>query len=112
MAPSSSDAVLASFPVAKSNLELHHHLAKVLLLPLVLVRVKSVVESKRLFVHHRVNVVGFDGLVHVLELRLGADQDAPDDAARAQGREGARLVRRFDASQESDHRDHPFEFDS
>jgi hypothetical protein len=52
----------------------------VLLVPHVLVRVLSLVESEDLLVDDRLDVVGFDGEVHRFELESAADEDAADGA--------------------------------
>jgi hypothetical protein len=53
---------------------------KVLLVPHVLVRVLSLVESEDFLVYDGLDVVGFDGEVHRFELESAADEDAADGA--------------------------------
>lgn len=62
-------------------LNLYHHLSEILLLPLVLVGIGGLFETERLLVHDGMDVVGFDGTVHGLQLRPGPDEDSTDDAA-------------------------------
>jgi hypothetical protein len=52
----------------------------VLLVPHVLVSVLCLVEGEDLFVDDGLDVVCFDGAVHLLELQPAADQDAADGA--------------------------------
>jgi len=55
-------------------------LAKVLLVPHVLVSVLGLVEGEDLLVDHGLDVVGLDGAVHFFELQPAADEDAADGA--------------------------------
>jgi hypothetical protein len=52
----------------------------VLLVPHVLVSVLGLVESKDFLVDDGLDVVGFDGEVHSLELKSAADEDTADGA--------------------------------
>lgn len=61
-------------------LNLDADLAKVLLVPLELVSLLELVKSEGLLVNDRLDVVGLDGLVHLLELLSAADVDTADSA--------------------------------
>ena len=60
----------------KNLLNLNAELAEVLLIPHVLVSVPGLVEGEDLLVDDGLDVVGFDGAVHLFELQPAADQDA------------------------------------
>lgn len=64
----------------KNLLNLNAELAEVLLIPHVLVSVPGLVEGEDLLVDDGLDVVGFDGAVHLFELQPAADQDATDGA--------------------------------
>lgn len=61
-------------------LNLNAQLAKVLLIPHVLVRLLRLVEREDLFIDDGFDVVGFNGAVHFFELQAAADEDAADGA--------------------------------
>jgi hypothetical protein len=61
-------------------LDLDAKLAKVLLVPHVLVSVLCLVEAEDLVVDDGLDVVCFDGAVHFFELQSAADEDAADGA--------------------------------
>jgi hypothetical protein len=61
-------------------LDLNAQLAKVLLVPHVLISVLCLVEGEDLFIDDRINVVCLDSAVHFFELQSAADEDAADGA--------------------------------
>lgn len=86
-------------------------LAKVALVPLVLVRLLGLLERERL-VNDRLDVVGLDSKTHILELRTRADEDTPDGAnVHERINQNRRLVL-LEATNEANDGDDALELDS
>jgi hypothetical protein len=64
----------------KDLLDLNAQLSEVLLVPHKLVSVLCLVEGEDLFVDDGLDVVCFDGAVHLFELQPAADEDSADGA--------------------------------
>lgn len=96
--------------LARTLLHLDRNLAKVLLVPHVLVCLLCLLESEHLLIKDRVDVVGLDRRDHRLQLLPASDVDASECADVAQCVEGSR--RRLHAAQEPDDGDYALELDS
>lgn len=93
-------------------LDLDNNLAKVLLVPLVLVRLLHLLEPKDLLVNDRLDLVRVNRLVHLVKLLLRADEQAADGADVGQRIEQRRLVLgRVAVREESDDGDDALELD-
>lgn len=87
-------------------INLDGQLAKVLLIPHVLVRLPGLLESEDPVVHHGLDPGRVDGLVHLLKLQPRPHQDAAHGADVVQAVEEARLVP-AGAAEEADDGDGP-----
>lgn len=65
--------------------DLDAQLAKVLLVPHVLIRIFELLQTKNLLIDNGVDVVLLDGAVHVFELQPRADKEASYSAHVVQG---------------------------
>jgi hypothetical protein len=81
----------------------------VLLVPHVLVSLLSLVESEDLLVDDRLDIVGFDGTVHLLELLPAANKHATHGADVVEALEESRLLLSLGAGQETNDGDHAVE---
>lgn len=86
-------------------------LAKVLLVPHVLVRLLGLRKLEHLLVNNRLDVVGLDSTGHLLHQRSAADIHTPDGADVRQRLQETRLLLRLCTAQESNNGDHAVEAD-
>lgn len=82
-----------------------------LLVPLVLVGLLDLVQREHLVVDHRLDVIGLDGPVHLLELLPATHINTSDGADVGQGLEDRGLFLPLDPAQESNDADDPIEPD-
>lgn len=101
----------SSLVLCPCSRQLNDDFSKMLLLPLVLVGFEGVFKAKDLFIHQGMDVVRFNRSVHGVHLCLGPDQNAANDAACPQRRQGARLVLGLGTAQEPNHGDDAFHLD-
>jgi hypothetical protein len=91
--------------------DLDAQLAKVLLVPHILVSLLSLIESENLLVNDRLDVVGLDGTVHLLELLPAADQHAAHGADVVEALEESWLLLALGTAEETNDRNHAVERD-
>ena len=77
----------------------------------ILVRLFQLLQSKYFLVHHRLDPVCVNCLIHLLKLLPATDQGASDNACRLQHLQEARLVLAV-SGQEANDRDHSVDLDS
>jgi hypothetical protein len=87
------------------------NLSKVLLIPLILVRLLDLVQRKDLGVDDGLDVVRLNGPVHLLKLLSTPNVNTPHRADRSKGFQHGRLFFSLDPAEETDDADDPVETD-